>query len=193
MQTIKRPGSRTRFGASVCRLLAASSALFALLVLLSPSQLRAQLVTGDVLGTVTDSTGAVVPGAKVILTNTGTGIASTMTSNTTGEFMFSNVQIGTFKVVVEAKGFKSFSVADIALAAGQRLRLEAKLQVGSAVETVQVEEAAAVQLESDSSDIKSEIATSNMVRIADQRPQLLQPDRPSGGREVGRRQRRSYG
>ncbi len=165
MQTIKRPGSRTRFGASVCRLLAAASALLALLVLLSPSQLRAQLVTGDVLGTVTDSTGAVVPGAKVTLTNTGTGIASSTTSSATGEFVFSNVQIGTFKVVVEAKGFKSFDVANIVLTAGQRLRVEAKLQVGSQVETVQVEAAAAVQLESDSSDIKSEIATSSMAEM----------------------------
>ncbi len=162
MQTTKRPVSRTRFGASVCRLLAAASALLALFVLLSPSQLRAQLVTGDVLGTVTDSTGAVVPGAKVTLTNTGTGIASSTTSNATGEFLFSNVQIGTFKVAVEAKGFKSFNVANMALAAGQRLRVEAKLQVGSQVETVQVEASVAVQLESDSSDIKSEIATSSM-------------------------------
>jgi hypothetical protein len=163
MQTSKRPDSRSRF--SVCRLLAAASALLTLLVLLSPSQLRAQLVTGDVLGTVTDSTGAVVPGAKVTLTNTGTGIARSMISGDTGEFVFSNQQIGTFKVVVEANGFKSFSVANIALTAGQRLRVEAKLQVGSQVETVQVEASAAVQLASDSSNISSEIATSNMVEL----------------------------
>jgi len=122
-------------------------------------------VTGDVLGTVTDTTGAVVPGAKVTLTNTGTGIARSMTSSETGEFVFSNQQIGTLKVVVEAKGFKNFSVADIPLTAGQRLRVEAKLQIGSQVETVQVEAVAAVQLQSDSSNIASEIATTNMVEL----------------------------
>jgi hypothetical protein len=164
MQTYKGPVSRTR-RVSVCRLLAAASAILALLVLLSPSQMRAQLVTGDVLGTVTDTSGAVVPGAKVTLTNTGTGIARTMTSNETGEFIFSNQQIGTMKVLVEAKGFKNFSVADIVLTAGQRLRVEAKLEIGSAVETVQVEAVAAVQLQADSSNISSEIATTNMVEL----------------------------
>jgi hypothetical protein len=136
----------------------AVSALLALFMLLSPSQLRAQLVTGDVLGTVMDSTSAVVPGARVTLTNTGTGIASSMTTNETGEFLFSNVQIGAFKVTVEAKGFKTFNVANIALAAGQRLRVNAQLQVGSQVESVQVEASAAVQLQSDSSDINSAIS-----------------------------------
>jgi hypothetical protein len=160
--------------------------LLALFVLLCPGQLRAQLVTGDVLGTVTDSTGAVVPGAKVTLLNTGTGIASSTTTNGTGEFLFSNVQIGAFKVAVEAKGFKSFNVANVTLAAGQRLRVNAQLQVGSQVESVQVEAAAAVQLESDSSDIKSEIATSSMTEMPTNGRNYynligLQPGAQSGG------------
>jgi len=186
MQTIGTPGSRTRFGTPVFRFLAAASALLALFVLLCPGQLRAQLVTGDVLGTVTDGTGAVVPGAKVTLTNTGTGITSSTTSNETGEFLFSNVQIGTFKVAVEAKGFKSFNVANVALAAGQRLRVNAQLQIGSQVETVQVEASVAVQLESDSSDIKSEIATSSMAAMPTNGRNYyslvaLQPGAKSGG------------
>jgi hypothetical protein len=137
--------------------------MLAMLVLLLPCAIRAQLASGDVLGTVVDSTGAVVPGAKVTLLNTGTGIASSMNTNQQGEYVFSSVQIGTLKITVEAKGFKSFSVPDLVLTAGQRIRVDAALQVGSQVETVEVQASAtAVQLQSDSSDINAVIDTNTI-------------------------------
>ncbi len=159
---LRKPGLRATGGGPVFKLFAAASALLALFVLLSPGQLRAQLVTGDVLGAVTDSTGAVVPGAKVTLLNTGTGIASSLNTNQLGEFVFSNVQIGTMKVTVEAKGFKTFNVANLVLTAGQRVRVSAKLDVGSQVETVQVEASAAAVLQTDSSDINAVMSTDTL-------------------------------
>src|SRR5689334_14347652 len=67
---------------------------------------RAQTSAGQVSGTVTDSSGAVVPGASVTLTNTGTGVANTMPSNGSGNFVFLNVQPGTYQLQVELQGFK---------------------------------------------------------------------------------------
>jgi hypothetical protein len=159
---VRKPGLRDTGGGSVFTLLAAASALLALLVLLFPGQLQAQLATADVLGTVTDSSGAVIPNAKVTLLNTGTGIASSINTNNLGEYVFSNVQIGTMKMTVEAKGFKTFTVADLALTAGQRFRVNAKLEVGSQVETIQVEASAAAVLQSDSSDINEVINTNTI-------------------------------
>ena len=163
MQNIlRRPGRCVSSGGWVFKVFAAASALLALLVLLCPCQLRAQLATADVVGTVIDTTGAVVPNAKVTLLNTGTGIASAMNTNNLGEYQFSKVQVGTFKITVEAKGFKSFTVTDLALTVGQRARIDAALVVGSQVETVQVEASAAAVLQTDSSDINAVMSTTTL-------------------------------
>jgi hypothetical protein len=158
------PGHR-RGGSMIFRFLAAAGSLLAVLALLTPGQARAQLATADVLGTVTDNTGAVIPNAKVTLLNTGTGIAATSQTNTVGEYIFSRQQIGAFKVTVEANGFKSFTVTDLTLTAGQRARIDAALVIGSQVETVQVEASAAVQLQSDSSDIGATLPTNAIAEM----------------------------
>ncbi len=162
MRTIAATPGHRRGGSMIFRLLAGAGVLLAVLALLTPGQARAQLATADILGTVTDASGAVIPNAKVTVLNTGTGIAATADTNSVGEYVFSHVQIGTFKVTIEAKNFKKFSVADVTLTAGQRARIDAALVVGSQVETVEVEASAAVQLQSDSSDINATIGTTAM-------------------------------
>jgi hypothetical protein len=159
MQTIARKTRCRYFGTEVFKIFAAASAVLALFVLLFPSPMRAQLATADILGTVTDTTGAVVPGAKVTLLNTGTGISVSQNSNEVGEFLFSHVQIGTFKVKVEANGFKTFSTSGLVANTGDRVRVSAKLEIGNQVETVEVEASAAVELQTDSSDIGSLISS----------------------------------
>jgi hypothetical protein len=129
--------------------------LGSLLTLAFTLPLRAQMATADVLGTVIDGTGAVVPGAKVTIRNTGTDIASTEVTSNTGEFLFSKLQIGNYNLTVEAKGFKSFAVAGLTLAVGDRIRLDARLEVGSQVETVEVAASAAVELQKDTSEVSS--------------------------------------
>jgi hypothetical protein len=160
MQKISRKqGNRASNGTSVFKFFAAVSALLALFVLCSPTQLKAQLVTGDLLGTVTDSTGAVVPDAKVTVKNTGTGSTRSMQSNKTGDYVFSSLQIGTYKVTVEAQGFKTFAQSGLVLAAGDRARLDAKLTIGSQVETVEIEASSAPALKTDSSTMDTLIST----------------------------------
>jgi hypothetical protein len=157
----EKRGNHIQRSCSVFWVLAAS-ALLVFAALLAPCPVSAQLVTADILGTVTDTTGAVIPDATVTLVNTGTGITQKSKSDKTGEFIFSHVQIGTFKVTIEAKGFKTFTTKGLTPNANDRMRVNAKLEVGSQVETVEVEASAAVQLQTDSSDINATI-TSNSV------------------------------
>src|SRR6266851_4734534 len=100
---------------------------------------QAQLTNGDVIGTVTDTMGAVIPGAKVTLTNTGTHIAASTTTNGTGDYTFNLLNPGQYTVTIEATGFKKLVIPGFALAAGDRLRENANMQAGSVEETVQVQ------------------------------------------------------
>ena len=117
---------------------------------------RAQLTSGDVLGTVTDTTGAVVSDAKVTLTNTETGIEQAAATNGTGDYSFNLLTPGHYTVSVEAKGFKKTSISNFALAAGDRLRENASLQPGSVEETVEVTSSAPL-LQTDSSTVQSTV------------------------------------
>jgi len=131
-------------------------------IFLAPYPLQAQVGTGDILGTVTDSTGAVLPGAKVIIKNTNTGEQRVSATNGKGEYVFSTLQNGTYKLTVEMAGFKSYSVAGLQLSTGDRARFDASLTTGAVTETVQVTgEAAALQ--TDSSEVSSTI-DSNVVQ-----------------------------
>src|ERR1700761_5957736 len=66
----------------------------------------AQVDTGSILGTVKDTSGAVVPGAKVTLSNEDTGLVEITTSGSAGEYTFSPVKIGHYSVTAEFKGFQ---------------------------------------------------------------------------------------
>src|SRR5436190_15070062 len=103
----------------------------------------AQTRGGETNGTVTDSTGAVVPGAAVTLTNQGTNIQSTATTNNNGYFVFVNVQPGAYKLKVEKPGFKAVE-STFQVAVNQAVTQNMKLDVGSASTTVEVTAAAPV-------------------------------------------------
>src|SRR5262249_48754798 len=80
---------------------------------LLPASLAAQAVTGTILGTVTDSSGAAVPGATVTLTHTGTGLVRTLVTDANGEYTAPSLPTGTYKLVAELPGFKTVSQSDI--------------------------------------------------------------------------------
>src|SRR5436190_22696907 len=103
----------------------------------------AQTRGGETNGTVTDSTGAVVPGAAVTLTNQGTNIQSTATTNNNGYFVFVNVQPGAYKLKVEKPGFKAVE-STFQVAVNQAVTQNMTLDVGSAATTVEVTAAAPV-------------------------------------------------
>jgi len=118
-----------------------------------------------VLGTVTDSTGAVVRGGSITILNTNTGISNTTKSDASGEYIFANLQIGTYKLTVEAAGFKKFVANSFDLTAGQRVRVNAKLEVGSQVETVEIQGSVAPDLQADTSSMGTEISTTEVADL----------------------------
>ena len=100
---------------------------------------HAQLTTSDILGTVTDSTGAVVPGAKITLRNLGTNESRNGTSDGSGNYVFTLLQPGRYNVTISAPGFKQANTASLAVEAGDRARNDAHLQLGDTSETITVE------------------------------------------------------
>src|ERR1700709_491673 len=92
-------------------------ALFAILFLALSSAAHAQ-VSATMNGTVTDSTGAVIPGAKVILTNDATQEMRTTVSNGEGYFVFPALLSGSYSVRIDANGFKAYTQRGIPLNAG---------------------------------------------------------------------------
>ena len=90
----------------------------------------AQVTTADIVGTVTDASGAVLPNAQVTIKNLGTGISRSMATNATGNYTFTLLPIGSYSVTVEVTGFKTFTVPTLTLAAGDRARVDAKMELG---------------------------------------------------------------
>jgi len=122
-------------------------ALCLLSLLLAPA-LRAQLTTATLVGTVTDTSGAVVTGAKVIVLNNDTHFTSDFISNSSGDFRIDLLPIGTYSMTVEAPGFKKFVQTNIALAVNQQAHVNAVLTLGITTETVTItDEPPAINLE----------------------------------------------
>ena len=126
--------------------------LLALLALVALPAARAQITTADVLGTVTDSSGAVIRGASVTLLNETTHETRTAQSGNSGEYTFNLVPSGHYLITVEADGFKKVTVSHVSISAGDRARIDERLQAGGAQETVQVT-AASPALQTDSSTL----------------------------------------
>ena len=117
--------------------------LFSLLMVgMFTQQTVAQTVTsGDITGTVSDASGAVVVGAEVSLTSLAEGNTQTTTTNASGLYRFSFLKNGDYKVSIAAKGFKSSS-EKVTVGVGQVLSANFKLELGAASEVVEVTGAA---------------------------------------------------
>lgn len=98
----------------------------------------AQSQNGRMLGTVTDPSGAVVVGAKVVITDSERGISQTYTSNESGDYVAPTLRPGLYTITAEAPGFKKLERPAIRLEVGQDLRIDFQLKTGSASEVVTV-------------------------------------------------------
>ncbi len=99
----------------------------------------AQIGNGTITGTITDPAGAVVAGATVEATNTGTGVLYTGVSTSAGDYTISNLPVGTYSISAKVTGFKNYQHTNLAVAATQVIRENIALQVGNATtETVTV-------------------------------------------------------
>ena len=119
-----------------------------LVALCFTTALQAQLYTGSVTGVVTDPSGAVVPGAKITLTDQDKGYAYTSTTDNTGRYLFRSVPPGNYRIIVEAANFETTRRENIRLDVSQNITAEFSITVGKATESVEVH-ANAVQLQTE--------------------------------------------
>jgi hypothetical protein len=100
--------------------------------------MSAQVDTGTILGTVTDSSGGLLPGATVTLKNEGTGLTQTAISGSAGEYTFSPVKIGRYSVSAEFKGFERTEHTNVTVDVQQRVVVNLVLAPGQTTQTVLV-------------------------------------------------------
>jgi Carboxypeptidase regulatory-like domain len=131
---------------------------------LSAGAVWSQAVNSTVLGTVTDSSGAVVANAKVVLTEADTNVSHSSQTNESGNFVFPNVPPGNYFVTVEMTGFKKETRRNIALLVNTNERVDIQLQPGSITETVEVT-AAAPALKTDSADTGIKVDSMNVSEL----------------------------
>jgi hypothetical protein len=118
--------------------------------------MHAQLTTADIVGTVTDASGAVVPNAKVQVTNPETQLQRTAETNGSGDYQFTLLPSGHYTVTVTLAGFKTSSTSNLAIEAGDRARADVHLQTGGQTETVTVEAQTAL-LQADNATVSSTV------------------------------------
>src|SRR5262245_45183493 len=112
--------------------------LIAALVAIGARPSFAQTSMGTVNGTVTDASGAVIPGATVTLSNVETGVTAVRVTNDGGHFTFVTVRPGTYSLSVELAGFSTAKVPDFAVGVNETVARNLALQVGATTETVTV-------------------------------------------------------
>src|SRR5579872_156931 len=113
--------------------------VLALLFLVLAATALAQTTTARIEGIVEDQTGAVVPNAKVVVTNAQTQVKSETTSNSSGYFLIPALPNGTYNMTVEASGFRKFTLSAMIVDVGASVNQTVKLEVGQTTESVQVE------------------------------------------------------
>ncbi len=125
---------------------------------LSSRMASAQVLYGSLVGNVTDQTGAVVPDAKVTITNKGTGQTREAVSNADGEYSILNVLPGVYDIKITKQGFSSATQTDVTISANNALRLDVAMKIGNVNDVVSVTADATV-LQTESATVKSEISS----------------------------------
>ena len=137
-----------------------------IMLLLLCGRAPAQMITGELSGTVLDSSGAVIPDASVTLTSEDTGASRTVTSSASGEFVFTALRPGTYTVRVEKAGFQVSERKGIVLAANQRVALGGiQLTVGQVTQTIEVT-AVAEAINTESADTVASISSIQVDHLA---------------------------
>ncbi len=121
------------------------------LLLITPG--RAQSVYGSIFGTVTDKTGAAVPGATVTVTDESKGTVVTVTSNGTGDYTVPHLIPDVYDLKVTAKGFKTFEAKGISVEADTAPRIDPTMDIGGAETTVEVNADTEPELKTDRADV----------------------------------------
>lgn len=140
--------------------------------------------TGTITGIVTDTSGAVVPGASVLLQNTGTNVKWQTKSDSSGVYLFSNLPVGAYALKVTAAGFAAAEVPGLRLEVNATIRQDIKLPLGKMTQSVSVK-AAPPMLNTSNASIGQVIASTEVTQLPlngrdFQQLQLLTPGTVSG-------------
>ena len=114
---------------------------------------RAQAVYGNILGTVTDTTGAAIPNATVVITDVAKGTSVTVQSNGSGEFTAEHLIPDVYSIKVTVAGFKSFEQSDLRIFADSSAKVTAAMQIGGSDQTIEVSADQVPQLKTDRADV----------------------------------------
>ena len=136
-----------------------------LFLLPAMTRLVGQVNTGAVVGTLTDVSGAVMPDVTVTVRNRAMGVSRAVRTGKTGDYSFSLLQPGVYEVTIEARGFRTFVTENLHLSAGDRLRVDARMEIGIANESTSVSAEAAPDLQTDSSTIGTLVATQSVADL----------------------------
>ncbi len=132
----------------------------------------AQVLYGSIVGNVTDSTGAAVPGATVTIEQAETKLTRELVADAAGAYHFTAVPSGTYSVTVTMNGFRSFSRKDVPVTLNSVARVDAKLDVGQLAETVSVSAESPI-LQTDRAEVRAELKTRELTELpVPDRPQL---------------------
>jgi hypothetical protein len=138
---------------------------FLAVLLLTTGRLFAQAgATGTILGSVTDSTGAIVPGAKVTVTNTATNVAIQTVTSSAGDYNAPSLNPGVYKVLVQAPGFQKSQTNAITLSVDQKIRVDVALKPGTVSTTLEVT-AQAVVLDTDTAALSQLVSQKQVEQL----------------------------
>jgi Carboxypeptidase regulatory-like domain/TonB dependent receptor len=138
------------------------TAIAALLLLVAAGSAHAQVLYGSITGTVTDSSGAVIPNVKINITNQQTGEVRTTAANQTGTYVLLDVLPGTYTVVVPQTGnFAAYKAQGIQLEVNRQVRIDIMLQAGSVTTEVTVS-GAPPALQTETAEVDSEISQTQL-------------------------------
>jgi hypothetical protein len=138
--------------------------LFLALVLACAVPVRAQYGTGIILGTVTDPSGAVIPGATVEVRNNATNETRTYVTDEMGNYRFTALPSGTYTITAAAGGFRTATVGEVVLRVNMQVRVDIRMEIGAAAETIQVA-ATTPQLQTDTAALGTVIDSRTILEL----------------------------
>lgn len=133
-------------------------------VLLPAISAFAQTTNGRIVGSITDSSGATMPAARITVRNLGTGITESAVTGDSGTYVFPNLLIGSYELTAEAQGFRRMVRRPLELQVGQTIRVDLVLQPGEVTEQVTVE-AGAPLIQTDQSSVGQVIENKTVVEL----------------------------
>ncbi len=150
---------------------------------------RAQVITATLYGVVRDSTGAIVPGATVVVTHQGTTLTRETVSDERGEFALPALPAGPYAIKIELTGFKTYNSQGLALGAGQTVRQTYVLEVGSVEESVTVsglsplvQTSSTAQMQTIGTEVREiPVSRRNLQNVVLLAPGVNSPDNAVGG------------